>query len=93
MLAISEHHHIQESYPALFQQQDKPVPPIATATVISTCKYFRLGSLRIQPPLIAPGRQGHSCERASAIYSEKFHTDKSVPNETGALIGQLDNSA
>ena len=28
-----------------------------------------------KPPLIAPGRQGRSRERASAIYPEKFHTD------------------
>ena len=34
-----------------------------------------VGSLRIQPPLIAPGRWGRSRERASAIYFEKFHTD------------------
>ena len=27
---------IQESYPQLFQQQDKTVSPVATATVIST---------------------------------------------------------
>ena len=32
-----------EIYPPLFQQQDKAVPPVATATVISTCRYFKLG--------------------------------------------------
>ena len=34
---------IQESYPPLFQQQDKTVFPVPTATVISTCRYFKLG--------------------------------------------------
>ena len=27
----------------LFQQQDKAVPPVAMATVLSTCRYFKLG--------------------------------------------------